>query len=381
MKILHISNYFSPHIGGIEQVAKDCIDALGAHEQKLICFNHEKGTRTDIYQGVEIIRVGCQAKISSQSIALGYRKQLKYLMNNFKPDVVIFHYPNPFVARYLLRYKKRKFKFVLYWHLDIFKQKFLKKFFVGQNNALCKRADAIVATSPNYIEKSEYLQNNRTKCKVIPNCVRTDKFIIDDCIREKANRIKEKSNGKKILFAIGRHIPYKGMEYLVRASKFLDDNYVIYIGGKGPLTESLKELAKDDSKIIFTGRIPDNDLVAYMLACDVFCFPSITKNEAFGIALAEAMYMGKPSVTFTIEGSGVNYVSLNNVTGLEVENSDAQKFAESIKTLCDNDEMRVKFGKMAKLRVEENFSYEIVGKMLNELINSLSSEYLGENQK
>ena len=45
----------------------------------------------------------------------------------------------------------------------------------------------------------------------------------------------------------------------------------------------------------------------------IFCFPSITRNEAFGIALAEAMYCGKPAVTFTIEGSGVNFVSLDGV--------------------------------------------------------------------
>lgn len=50
----------------------------------------------------------------------------------------------------------------------------------------------------------------------------------------------------------------------------------------------------------------------------MFAFPSVTKNEAFGVALAEAMYCYTPAVTFTIEGSGVNWVNLNGITGIEV---------------------------------------------------------------
>ena len=65
------------------------------------------------------------------------------------------------------------------------------------------------------------------------------------------------------------------------------------------------------------------------MACDVFCFPSVTKNEAFGIALAEGMYFGKPAVTFTIPGSGVNYVNLDGVTGIECKNADCKDYAIS----------------------------------------------------
>ena len=66
------------------------------------------------------------------------------------------------------------------------------------------------------------------------------------------------------------------MEYLVRASKLLDERFKVYIGGKGPLTEELKKLAAGDEKVIFTGRLSDEELLSHMLACDIFCFPSIT---------------------------------------------------------------------------------------------------------
>lgn len=374
MKILHISNYFYPHIGGIEQTARDCVNALNGNEQKLICFNHEKGNKTEIIDGAEIIRVKCQAKISSQSIALGYGRALKKLMNEFEPDVVIFHYPNPFVAHYLLKFKKRNFKLILYWHLDIIKQKILRTFFRGQNTRLCKRADVIAATSPNYVEHSEYLSKYKSKCTVVPSCVNTERIVINENVKNLADKFRNENAGKTILFAVGRHIPYKGMEYLVKASRFLDDGFKVFIGGTGPLTESLIKLAEGDKKVCFTGRLSDEELTAYMLACDIFCFPSVTKNEAFGLVLAEAMYLGKPCVTFTIPGSGVNYVSLNGITGLEVENGNAEKYAEAIKLIAGNDEMRAIYGKAARERVTNNFLSENFYINIRKVVQDITNE-------
>ena len=145
---------------------------------------------------------------------------------------------------------------------------------------------------------------------------------------------------------------------MIKASKCLDDNFVVFIGGEGPLTDSLKSLAKNDDKIIFLGEIKEDELKAYLLACDIFCFPSITKNEAFGIALAEAMSFGKPAVTFTIEGSGVNYVSLDGVTGIEVENRNAIKYAEAIVKLSNDKDLRERYGQAARERVIKNFTTE-----------------------
>ena len=113
--------------------------------------------------------------------------------------------------------------------------------------------------------------------------------------------------------------------------------------------------ANGNKNIIFLGRVSDEDMLAYYLAMDIFCFPSITKNEAFGIALAEAMYFGKPAVTFNIPGSGVNYVNINNETGIEVENRNIKAYAEALKVLADNPELRLKMGEAAKERVEKNF--------------------------
>ena len=53
MKILHISKFYFPYIGGTEQVARDCVNALtDEYSQEVICFNHEKGDVVDYIDGV-----------------------------------------------------------------------------------------------------------------------------------------------------------------------------------------------------------------------------------------------------------------------------------------------------------------------------------------
>ncbi len=372
IKVLQIVNYFYPKIGGIEQVAKDISEVLLKHnemyEQKIICFNEDaqndgivcKRNKTvhDMVNGVEVIRCGCFTKMFSQSMSFIFGSELKKVMDEFKPDIVFFHYPNPFQAKFLLRYKKRNFKLIVYWHLDITRQKILGKLFHFQTFALLNRADKVVATSYTYIKGSPYLSKFENKCTVIPCCINPK--VADENVDNvaKVNEIKSKYENKTICFALGRHIPYKGFDFLIQASRYLDDGFKILIGGKGPLTNKLINKAENDRKIEFLGRVSDGDLPAYYKACDIFCFPSITKNEAFGIALAEAMYFGKPAVTFTIPGSGVNYVSLDGVTGIECPNRDVKAYAEALRKLADNQELRDEYGKNARDRVIENFMFD-----------------------
>lgn len=382
--ILQISNYFYPNIGGIEQVARDIAGSFsecGDIQQKLICFNEtasdgnhscrREETVHEMIDGIEIIRCGCIVKKASQSISLTFGRELDQVMREFQPDIVIFHYPNPFEAFFLNQYLRKPFQFVLYWHLDIVKQKILGKLFHGQTMRLLKRADRIVATSPLYIDGSPYLSQFREKCIVIPNCISETRMKVTDEIRKRAEEIRKENEGHLLCFGVGRHIPYKGFTYLVQASRELDDRFRIVIGGKGELSDSLKEEASGDSKIMFPGRVSEEDLIAYYLAMDIFCFPSVTKNEAFGIALAEGMYFGKPAVTFHIPGSGVNFVSLKDVTGLEVPNGDSRAYASALRKLADNPELRKQLGKAASMRVNDLFLMDRFQEEIRELVGSL----------
>lgn len=356
-KILHISKYYYPFSGGTEQIARDCVLALKeSYEQIVIAFNDGRFDEICIVDDIKVIKCGCFTKILSQSLSTTYKKHLHLLIADFNPDIIVFHYPNPFVANLLLEELKfSKAKLIVYWHLDITRQKLLGKLFGVQNRLLLKRSYKVIATSPNYIVGSPWLQKVREKCVVVPNCINIERMKITPDIEKRAEKIRTANSGKIICIAVGRHTEYKGFSYLIQASKLLDNTFQIYIAGTGELTEKLHEEAEGDKKIFFTGKVDDSELKALILASDIFCFPSIAKNEAFGIALAEAMYYKKPAITFTIPGSGVNYVCLNGENGIEVENRNVEKYAEAIRTLADNKTLRMKYGEAGKKRVVEHF--------------------------
>ncbi len=364
-RILQISNYMYPNRGGIEQVTRDIANAIQGHyEQKIICFNEtaadgdyickREETIIDQVDGVEVIRCGCITKKASQSISLTFSKQLKKVLNDFQPDIVVFHYPNPFQAFFLKKYLKRKFRFILYWHLDITKQKTLGKLFHRQTIRLLERADFIITTSPNYIDGSPWLQKAKDKCKVVPNCFNENQMDITPEAKRIAENLKKENQGKIICAAIGRNVPYKGLSYLVQASKLLSSNYRIYIAGKN--TEALAQEAAGDKKIRLLGTVDEDTRKALIRAADIFCFPSITKNEAFGIALAEAMAFGKPAVTFRIPGSGVSYVCPDRECGIEVPNRDISDYAKAIQRLAENRELRQTLGEQAEKRAKALFT-------------------------
>lgn len=377
MKVLHISKYYYPFSGGTEQIARDIVTSLKdveGLEQIVFAFDHNSVSESKDYEdevdGIKIIRCRCIAKISSQSIAPTYNKRLVKTMEEFKPDVVILHYPNPFATTYLLR-ELKKFpdtKLITYWHLDIYKQKILKNLFIGQNNRLLARSNTIVATSPKYLEASPWLSKAKEKCIVIPNCINEHRLEVDDAVIARAKEIREANKGKIICLAVGRHVEYKGFRYLIDTSRILDDRFAIHVTGRGPLTLSLKQLAQGDDKISILGLVSNTELKAQLLACDIFCFPSVTKNEAFGLALAEGMYFEHPAVTFTIPGSGVNYVSLDGITGIECPNGDVAAYAKALTKLADDPDLIKKYGQAAKQRVLDNFTYEIFKQNIIELI-------------
>ena len=385
VRVLHISKYYYPFLGGTEQVARDMVKALvgtGA-EQKVICFNEDasngqitckhRETRKDVVDGVDVYRCGYFLKAASQAVSATYGKTLKTIMDSFKPNIVILHYPNPFVTHYLMKYKNRDFKLLVYWHLDITKQKVLKHFFHGQNIALIKRADKILGATPKHVDESAFTPQFGNKRYILPYMIDESNLQISDEEIRAGEQIKEKYAGQTLGFFIGRHVPYKGLIYLIKASKELGEDLNIHflIAGSGELTESLREEAKDDPKVEFLGRITDTEKRSYLYACDIVCFPSITRNEGFGLALAEGMYFGHPAVTFTIPGSGVNFVNLDGVTGIECANGDYKVYANALKKLVVDNDLRENMGMAARQRVLDNFTSESFRRNISALIDTL----------
>jgi rhamnosyl/mannosyltransferase len=264
-------------------------------------------------------------------------------------------------------------KVVLHWHSDILSKGLMYHLVKPFETAILRRADLIVSTSPQYIPNSIPLQRFIDKVRVAQNGLITERFNLQEGDEEKIHEIHERYKGKKIIFNCGRHIPYKGLDNLIKADAFIKGDCVILIGGKGPIDKELKAIPCSN-RVQFLGRLLDDTLRQYLYAADIFAFPSNTKAEAFGIALAEGMYCRCAPISCDIPGSGVNWVSIDQETGLVVPRNNVKALASAIDDLIANDDLRSRYAEAAHKHIVENFTKEKAVAVMSSIYSELLSD-------
>lgn len=366
-KILHISKYYYPYYGGIEDVAHTIIEQLkGGYEQRIICFNHERGAILN-ENGANVLRVGVVCTIASQPISLSYRGMLKKIIAEFRPDFIHLHLPNPLIANYLLTLNLYGAKIISHWHADILGKKCFYPFYQRFEKKILDKSHKIIATSKMYQEHSLPLRSYKEKTCILQNTVEEKKLILHKGEEVEVQKIKEKYEKKKIVFFVGRHVAYKGIDKLIKVVPSLKEDCVVLIAGTGVLTDKLKKMSIGEKKIHFVGRLSNNDLKYHLHAADLFAFPSVDRREAFGVALVEALYCGIPAVSFDVKGSGVVWVNQHNKTGLVVENGNVKAYGKAIDELLKNEEKRTEFSQNAKQWIRENFMKDKIRTVLEEV--------------
>ena len=374
MRILHISKYYYPYIGGVENICKYIADESKKHQVVVICFNEGRTDCTDEVDGIKVYRVGSWVTISRQALSLSYFTMMRKVLKDFQPDIIHFHWANPFPAAVLLTMIPRKPKLMVHWHMDIIKQKRIYPFVKPVERALLRRADTILVTSPQYRDGSIPLLPFREKIRIVPNAIDKNKFFLRIGDTEKISEVRKRYGNRPIVFFVGRHIEYKGLPYLIEVEKHIKADCAVVIAGNGPLTTKLRERCLS-KRVHFVGQLAEDELRWCHYAASVFAFPSITKNEAFGVALAEAMYCHTPAVTFTIPGSGVNWVNLHNVTGVEIPNGDVLAFAAAIDRLLGDETLRNRYAESAHQRVVENFTIPKMMEKMNQCYDEIMNNY------
>lgn len=153
-KVLHISKYYYPYLGGTESVCQDIVEGLKEYDNRVICFNDSNQTICSEINGIQVLRIGCFMKVASQSFSFLYYSYLKRNIQSWQPDIIHFHHPNPFVAFLLIRLIPASTKLIVHWHLDITKQKYIYPLVRGNERKLLERADSIIVTSSKYRDAS-----------------------------------------------------------------------------------------------------------------------------------------------------------------------------------------------------------------------------------
>lgn len=274
-------------------------------------------------------------------------------------DILHLHFPDP-MSHLAYSFLPGKTKLVISWHSDIIRQKKQLAIYRPFLNHIVAKADAIIAATPRHFSSSTqmYACQDPLRKHVVPYGVDLHRFAKSEQTLKGAERLKEKYRGRKIIFAIGRHVYYKGYEYLIRAMQKVADDAILILGGVGPKTPELKLLAADlglAEKVAFPGRIPDDELPHYYHGCELFCMPSIEPSEAFGLVQLEAMACGKPIVCCELN-NGVTYVNRSAKTGLVVPPRNAEALAQAINELLANEQQCNAYGQEAYERVCREFT-------------------------
>lgn len=358
MKVLQIGKFY-PISGGIEKVMYDI--TLGLSQKQvycdMLCASAEKKDLGNLLLNdyARVLCVPTWKKMAATMLSPAMIFRLRKIREEY--DIIHIHHPDPMacLALFLSGYKG---PVVLHWHSDILKQRMLLKLYSPLQNWLLRRAKVIVGTTLVYVRESPFLENIQRKVTSIPIGVDEMKPI-----PERVAQIKEKYAGKKIIFSLGRLVEYKGYEYLIQAARRLTDDYVILIGGRGPLQEYLQALIDElgvADRVKLLGFIEDHDLPDYFGACDLFCLSSIWKTEAFGIVQIEAMSCGKPVIAMNIPESGVSWVNINSFSGINVNPEDADALAEAIITVLTDEHLYDQLSKGARRRYETMFTKELM---------------------
>lgn len=341
MKILQLGKFY-PIRGGVEKVMWILARGLSARgvDCDMLCarLRGDKADPTDQpFEDGNDFRfnthgtIYCVKALTKKAATMISPAMIKWLKKNQAYyDIIHVHHPDP-MAALALKMSGFKGKVVLHWHSDIVSQKALLALYRPLQAWLIKRADVIVGTTPAYIKASPYLKDVQDKCTYVPIGINPIVFK-----EEGAEAIRQRFPGKTILLSIGRLVPYKGFSVLIRAMKYLPEQYHLIIGGKGPLQNELEGIMDTEGlrdRVTLEGYLPDDTLPDYFGACDVFVLPSIMKTEAFGIVQIEAMSCGKPVVATIIPGSGVSWVNEDGVSGRNVTLGDPKAMATAIENV------------------------------------------------
>lgn len=276
-------------------------------------------------------------------------------------DAILLHYPNPMAVAALalsLLVRRGGEKIVLWHHADVLLDEPWKRalyaIFRPIEEFLFRRVDAFVTATPHHVSCSDTFRRFSGRTAVIPYAIPDPWFEVSDADRSAAENTRNAMGGSFLLF-VGRLVPYKGLETLIRAADRIPCR--IAIAGTGPLEERLrKEIAERGvaGKVRLLGKV--DDVRPLFLGCEFFVLPSVSVLEGFGIVQIEAMALEKPVVSSDLP-SGVTYVNVGGETGLTFPVGDDAGLAEACNRLLSDATLRRRLGENARRRTFEKFSY------------------------
>ncbi|CAN5643756.1 glycosyltransferase family 4 protein [soil metagenome] len=366
MRVLQLGRFWNDEHGGVERHAALLSRSLaerGVEVVNLVAAAKGEPASDRQLEGYRLVQARCYGMFARTAVSPQLVWKALALHRDKPFDVVHLHFPDP-LSHLVGLLMPRSVKRVITWHSDIVRNPGLLALYLPFLQSITRGADAVVAATQAHFDASTQIPRDipASRLHVIPYGMDYGPLELAPEARALMAQLKERAAGRRIVFALGRHVYYKGFGVLVEAARSLDA--LVIIGGNGPLSPELRARAAAlglQDKVYFPGRIPEAELPAYFNACDVFALPSVGLTEAFGLVQLEAMACGKPVVCSQL-GNGVNVVNQDGQTGVAVPPGDAQALAGALARLLGDDELRERLGAQARVRARAGFSVESMGR-------------------
>lgn len=349
--------------GGVEIVVEELCTRMVAQGHNVTCYNrgghHVSGSEFDSkrlkeYKGINLKTVPTIEKKGLAAVSSSFFAALCCAFGKY--DVVHIHAEGPAFFAWIPKLLGKKVIVTIHgldWQREKWKAGFGAKFIrQGERNAV-KYADEIIVLSKGVQDYFEKTYGRKTV--FIPNGVNRPK-------KQKAELITEKYGLEKdsyILF-LGRLVPEKGIKYLIEAFKQVDtDKELVIAGGSSDTSEfenEIKELAKEDKRILFTGFVQGQELEELYSNAYVYVLPS--DLEGMPLSLLEAMSYGNCCLVSDIP----ECVDVVEDKALIFQKSDVNSLYTKLVDICCNSSKVQSFKRTAEEFVCNKYSWNKIVK-------------------
>ncbi|MBC1954179.1 glycosyltransferase family 4 protein [Listeria welshimeri] len=373
--IVMVSHDFLPNIGGVAVYVYELSKALIARGHRLTVLSKyesfSKKNRTEELDGIRIIRVPIMPikKVNDKLYSKRMRQLIKSIEKAEKVDVVHWQTLNK-DAKMMQGIQVQALE-VYTNHLSWFRMLYNDKNY-AKIRKLIKEPDVIICPS-HEIERMTADLFKEAKIVYLPNGVDEKSFIPDEVNRSIVRKQYGISSQETVVVSTNRMEPVKGMSYLIEAIPQILNKYnqvTFLIAGDGSQLEKfedkLKKYTNKSGKVIFTGRLTNQEIKNVINAADIYVQPSLM--EGCSIAIIEAMSCGKVVIASNVGG---NPDVISKELGLLVPAKSVVALKEAIEYCIENPEECKLMGKYSRERVEKQLNWTVLAQEIEQIYNSV----------
>ncbi len=371
MKILHIyKSYYPFSVGGVEKHIHSLCESLNGYGIESTVLTTKKGSPTHTERvGKSMIHYfPAILEIASCPISPVLLKNFRRFSQDF--DILHYHFPWPFAdLTYLLTSVNKPV--VVTYHSDIVRQKCLKIVYNPIMHLFLNHANAIIASSGNYLESSPVLKKYSRKVTVIPFGLDEKQYPSAD--EETVQRWQRRVGNNFFLF-VGSLRYYKGLDFLLEAVH--ETNIRVVIAGAGSEEIRLRQLqeTKKMNNVIFTGAINEQDKAALYLLCRASVAPAHLRTEAFCISLLESLIYGKPAISTELE-TGTSFVNRHQVSGLVIPPANSKAIKQAMHLLLTDEILYQRLREGTQTHYQQYFKVNFMRDKHIQLYKDISRQY------